>query len=167
MDARTQAWIDQEHARVAETVRRHGWLIRYVGGGLCSRPGCDCPPMDGPAFAYTVGLFGLAHPELLMFGVPPDTAALVLSTLGRRIRAGEGLLPGRMVTVDGWPRRIMPEAVPNPEEITFDANDYYQRPLGYPVPVLQLSYDDAAGRFPWEEGYEAPESQPRPGTFKA
>jgi len=35
------------------------------------------------------------------------------------------------------------------------------------VPVLQLSYDDTAGRFPWEEGYATPEMQPRPGTFRA
>ena len=69
MDVRTQAWIDQEDARLAATVRRHGWMIRYIGGDECSRPGCDCPKSDGPPFAYTVGLFGLAHPELLIFFV--------------------------------------------------------------------------------------------------
>jgi hypothetical protein len=33
--------------------------------------------------------------------------------------------------------------------------------------VLQPSYDDKAGWFPWEPDYAAPEMQPRPGTFRA
>jgi hypothetical protein len=33
--------------------------------------------------------------------------------------------------------------------------------------VLQLTYDDLQGRFPWEPGYAAPYLQPRPGTFGA
>lgn len=41
------------------------------------------------------------------------------------------------------------------------------RPAEHSVPVLQLSYDDIAGRFPWEDGYAAPSMQPRPGTFHA
>ena len=42
------------------------------------------------------------------------------------------------------------------------------RPSEVSVPVLQLTYDDKAGRFPWDVGYaNAPELQPRPGTFQA
>ena len=73
--------------------------ITYVGGDSCSRPGCDCSESDGRPFAYTVGLFGLGHSELLIFGVPPGTAAVVLNSLGERIRAGENLLPGLELTV--------------------------------------------------------------------
>jgi hypothetical protein len=167
MDVGTQAWIDQEDAHVAATVRRHGWLIRYVGGDTCSRPGCDCPQSDDPPFAYTVGLFGLAHAELLIFGVPPETASAVLNDLGERVRSGEALMPGDLITLDAWPRRIIPEPVPNPGEIVFGANRYYQRPDEFSVQVLQLTYDDTEGRFPWEDGHAAPEMQPRPGAFKA
>ena len=39
---------------------------------------------EGPAFAYTVGLFGLGHPELLIFGVYPEDALAVLNDLHRR-----------------------------------------------------------------------------------
>jgi len=167
MDARTQAWIDQEDARITEMVRNHGWAIQYVGGDSCSRSGCDCPTSDDSPFAYTIGLFGLAHPELLILGVDPGTAAGVLNDLGSRIRKGETLLSGRLITFQSWPHRIIPEEVPNPEEILLGANAFYQRPPGFPVPALQLSYDDVAGRFPWEEGYSHPEMQPRPGTFTA
>lgn len=159
-----QAWLDQEDARTAAMVRRHGWYIEYV---------CSCEVFgktggyEGPPFAYTVGLFGLHHPELLILGVPQRTASGVLNALGNRIRSGDNLLPGQVLTFEEWPHRIIPEPVPNPGEIVFGANRYYGRPDPDSVPVLLLSYDDQAGRFPWEAGYAAPEMQPRPGTFRA
>jgi transketolase len=117
-DYRTQAWLDQVDANITAIVRRYGWYIEYVGGGGCDRPGCDGgADDDGPPFAYTVGLFGLHHPELLIFGVPPGTAAGVLNDLGERVRSGTTLLPGQLIEFDTWPHRIIPEDVPNPGEI--------------------------------------------------
>ncbi len=167
MDAQTQAWIDQEDEHRAAVIRRHGWFIRYIGGDECSRPACDCPKSEDPPFAYSIGLFGLAHPELLIFGVPPGTAAGVINDLGEGVRSGESLLPGHLVKFDTWPHQIIPETVPNPGDIVFSANRYYRRPDEFSVPVLQLTYDDEEGRFPWDNGYVAPEMQPRPGTFTA
>jgi hypothetical protein len=164
MNLATQAWLDQEDAHTTAMIRKHGLYITYVGP--CG-PSCHGGEENGPPFAYTVGLFGLHHPELLILGAPPETAAGVLNDLGRRVKSGENLLPGDMVTFDQWPHRIIPEVVPNPGEIVFVANRYYARPDEFSVPVLQLSYDDEAGRFPWEPGYAAPDMQPRPGTFRA
>lgn len=96
------------------------------------------------------------------------TAIGVLNDLGARIKAGAELLTGQLVEFDAWPHRIVCEQVPNPGEIVFTANRHYQRPAEVSVPVLQLTYDDKAGRFPWDPGYQnAPEIQPRPGTFTA
>lgn len=162
-----QAWIDQEQAHIVEMIRRTGWAIQYVGGDTCSRPGCDSPPDEQPPFAYTIGLFGLGHPELLIIGVDPATAQGVLNTLALRMRQGEVLMPGLIITFEDWPHRIIPEVVPNPGEIVLGANSFYQRPPEHSVPVLQLTYDDTEGRFPWDQGYIAPELQPRPGTFAA
>lgn len=167
MNARTQAWLDQEDARIKEVVRRFGWAIEYIGGGCCSFPGCDGGDDEGPPFAYTVGLFGLGHPELLAFGLGPDTALTLLNHLGEQIRGGEPLIPGMVICFDEWTHRVIPEEVPNPGEIVFSANRFYGRPDFASVPVLQLSYDDSSGRFPWEDGYSAPVMQPRPGTFRA
>jgi hypothetical protein len=167
MDARTQAWLDQEDARIAAVIRKWGWAITYVGGSDCGRPGCDEPPGDGPPFAYTTGLFGLGHPELLVFGLNPHDAAGLINSLGDRIKEGEALLPGMEITVGEWPHKVIPEQVPNPGEIVFEANRFYQRPSQASVPVLQLSYDDDGGRFPWDEGFSQPGMQPRPGTFRA
>lgn len=167
MDPRTQAWLDQEDARIAAVIREHGWAITYVGGDCCSYPGCEAPPSDGPPFAYTTGLFGLGHPELLVFGLSPHDALGLLNTLGDRIRKGEALLPGMMIEVGEWAHRVILEEVPNPGEIVFEANRFYQRPSEASVPVLQLTYDDDQGRFPWDAGFEDLDSQPRPGTFAA
>ena len=162
-----QAWIDQEQAHIVEMIRRTGWAIQYVGGDTCSRPGCDSPPDEQPPFAYTIGLFGMGHPELLIIGVDPATAQGVLNTLALWMRQGEVLMPGLIITFEDWPHRIIPEVVPNPGEIVLGANSFYQRPPEHSVPVLQLTYDDTEGRFPWDQGYIAPEMQPRPGTFAA
>jgi len=66
MDAATLAWLDQEDAHIGAIIRRYGWFIQYVGGAeLCTLPGCCCSEDEDPVpFAYTVGLFGLNHPEL-------------------------------------------------------------------------------------------------------
>lgn len=163
----TQAWVDQYDAHVANTIRRFGTFIQYVGGeGECSCGGCEDVEDDSPSFAYTVGLFGLGHPELLIFGVDSHTAAHLLNELSRRIRGGENLVAGQMIEVDGFPSQIVPEEVPNPGDIVFTANDFYRRPDTASVPVLQLSYDQA-GLFPWDSGFADPGRQPRPGTFTA
>ena len=162
------AWLDQEDAHIKSVIRRHGWFIEYVGGGECTAGCCAAEERDlGPPFAYTVGLFGLGHPELLVFGVSPGTAGGVLNELGGRVKAGADFVAGQLVTFPRWSHRAVLEQVPNPGEILFAANRYYQRPPEFSVPALQVSYDDTAGRFPWEPGYAAPGMQPRPGTFRA
>ena len=159
----TDAWLDQQDAETTAMIRRHRWIVTYVGEG-CTCPGCAILG-DGPAFAYTVGMFGLGHPELLVFSVGTHDAGYLLNALGNRIVEGEALMSGIGVTVDGF-GTIVPEAVPNPGQIVFEANRFYDRPDDSSVPVLQLTYPDAAGRFPWDAGYAGP-PQPRPGTFRA
>jgi hypothetical protein len=167
MDLRDQAFFDQMDANMTAQVRRFGWSVQYIGGDLCAVPWCNCVKEGRPAFAYTVGLFGLDHPELLVFGVDVDTAFNLLNHLGEQVRAGADLMPGQMLTFAEWPHRVVPERVPNPGEIVFRANDYYRRHDEDSVPLLQLTYDDVDGRFPWDDGYAAPGLQPRPGTFIA
>ncbi|MDQ1681432.1 MAG: hypothetical protein QOI42_2291 [Frankiaceae bacterium] len=156
MDAAIEAWLDQQDAHVADNIRRFGWHIEFVYGEEDD---------DETSFAYTVGLFGLKHPELLIFGVSPHTAALVLNELGDRVRAGRDLMPGEVVGFrDG--RRVTVEELPNPAEILFTANRHYQRPDCASVTAYQLTWDDHTGLFPWDAGYSLPSwLQPRPGTF--
>lgn len=175
-DPSIQAWLDQEDKHTADTIRKHGVYIQYVGGDRCSC--CDSVgPAPGagedderrqPPFAYTVGLFGIGHPELAVVGVDPGTAAAVLNDVSARVHAGSDLVPGEVLAFDGWTHRVTVETVPNPGEIVFAANRFYQRPDAYSVPLLQLTYDDRRGRFPWDDGYANPAGvQPRPGEWRA
>ena len=161
------AWLDQEDAAVRTHVRERGVHLTYVSGDGCSAPGCSGGSGDaGPSFGYSTGLFDLRHPELLVFGVGPETAFGLLNTLAARVQAGERLAAGALLTFEQWDSRVVVEKVPNPGDIVYTANRFYRRRASKSVPVLQLSYDDDAGRFPWEPGYAGPE-QPRPGTFRA
>ena len=166
-DGDNLAWLDQADARVTECVRTYGVYIQYVGGGRCAAPGCSSADDGQPPFAYTVGLFGLNHPELVTVGLSIETSAGVLNDVARRVMDGQNLIPGALLTFEEWPHSVVPEILPNPGAILFTANRYYQRPDEASVPALQLSYDDKAGRFPWEDGYAAPDMQPRPGRWSA
>lgn len=158
-DPAIQAWLDQEDERTAQVIRTHGTSIQYVGGDDRRRQ---------PPFAYTVGLFGIGHAELLVVGVNPGTANGLLNEVAGRIRSGGAILPGELLVFDDWAHRVVVEQVPNPGEIAFAANRFYRRPDEHSVPLLQLTYDDKHGRFPWDDGYENPAwVQPRPGDFRA
>jgi hypothetical protein len=179
IDPATRAWLDQDDRRTADVIRKHGVAITCVGVGDCA----DCPACRaglprggtresdtgaGTPFAYTVGLFGIGHPELLVLGLDPTTSALVLNDAAGRVRAGRDLTIGQLLTFPRWRRRVIVEHVPNPGEIAFAANRFYRRPPEHSVELLQLSYTDVNGHFPGEPGYSLALSvQPRPGTFRA
>lgn len=128
------------------------------------------PPADAtpsPSFAYTVGLYGVGHPELLIFGLNQRDTSQVLNSITHEVMSGNDLTIGEIVDIGGW-RQLLVEQVPNPGEILLGANDYYNRPREYPVPAVQLTWADDAGRFPWDVDYALPDwMQPRPGTFRA
>ncbi|HEX7099363.1 MAG TPA: DUF4262 domain-containing protein [Acidimicrobiia bacterium] len=168
-EASLQAWLDQQDARTVQIIRQYGWMVQYVNGGECGVSGCDQHhDPDVPAFAYTVGMFGLGHPEFLVFDLDPGVSAHLLNLLGERVREGEDFIPGTTVEVDlGKPVNLVFEEVPNPGEIVFSANRFYQRPPQVSVPVIQITYPDDQGRYPWDEGYDHTFRQPRPGEFRA
>jgi Domain of unknown function (DUF4262) len=153
---------------LAWPIRRIGFCRRLLLASLSNRLWrCDGGDPSGQRFAYTVGLFGLGHPELLIFGVAPGAASGVLNELCSRVRNGQDFVPGQLLTFEGFQLRIIVEPVPNPGQIVLAANRHCQRPPEASVPVYQLTYDDPAGRFPWEADYAGPEVQPRPGRFRA
>lgn len=162
------AWLDQDDARTADTIRRHGVCLQLVGMGTCSVPGCGCTAESKKPFAYTIGLFGIAHPELVVVGLGMPTVSTVLNTAARLVLDGARLSPGEALTLPCWDRRILLEEVPNPGDIAFGANRHYQRPAEASVPLLQLTYSDARGRFPWDSRYSGSRRrQPRPGEWDA
>jgi uncharacterized protein DUF4262 len=158
-DPQTIAWLDQEDARLADVIRTHGWAVQYVGEGEGT---------DEPAFGYTVGLFGLGHPELVVVGLEHELACGVLNTVGEMVRDGRNLVPGEFLTDGDGAAALVVEVLPNPGEVLFSANRFYSRPEEFSVPAYQLTWALDGGVWPWDADYPGgPERQPRPGRWRA
>lgn len=158
-DVRVAPWLDQEDRRVSQNIRTHGCSIEYVFP-------CEGDEVPTP-FCYTIGLSGLGHPELLVFGLDYPSAAGLLNHVFALVAAGRDLVPGELLTFEGHDETYLIEDVPNPGEIIFAANRYYGRPALASVPAFQLTWS-VNGTFPWDEHYPyPPHSQPRPGDFSA
>jgi Domain of unknown function (DUF4262) len=158
-DPQTTAWLDQEDAHLAQVIRAHRWAVQYVGEG--KEPG-------EPAFGYTIGLFGLGHPELVVVGLGADTTHGILGRVAGMVADGRDLVLGELLQWPDWGGRLVVEELPNPGEVVLGANRFYQRPAEYSVPAYQLTWAHADGTFPWDEDYPCGlECQPRPGTWQA
>jgi hypothetical protein len=158
-DPQTIAWLDQEDTRLAHTVRTHRVAVQYVMRG---------DEFDEPPFSYTVGLFGVGHPELVAVGLDHETACGLLNKVADMVLEGRDLVPGEVIADDGGVEILTVETLPNPAEVLFTANRFYQRPDEFSVPAYQLTWALDGGIFPWDPRYPCqPECQPRPGTWRA
>ena len=128
-----------------EIISQHGWAVIKIAA-----------EDNSPPFAYSIGLHRtFHHPEIIVLGLPPDTAHQLVNDVGETVRRGEVIRAGE--TSDGFLegytctfRRVPPSQYPA----------YLGRGLKYyapeAFPVLQLVYPDRQGRWPWQEGV-APE----------
>jgi hypothetical protein len=159
-DPQTIAWLDQEDANLAQLVRAHRWAVQYVGPG--DEPG-------EPPFGYTVGLFGLGHPELVLVGLGATTTHSILGRAASIVADGSDMVAGQLLTWPDWADlRLVVEELPNPGEVVLVANRFYERPAEYSVPAYQLTWAFPDHCFPWEgEGPDEPDAQPRPGAWRA
>ena len=97
LDPQTTAWLDQEDAHLARVIRQHRWAVQYVGSG---------EEDDEPCFGYTIGLFGLGHPELVLVGLGADTTHGVLQRVAEEVAAGRDLVPGELLGWKDWEGRL-------------------------------------------------------------
>src|SRR4051812_962689 len=97
-DPQTIAWLDQEDARLAQTIRAHRWAVQYVAAG--NEP-------DEPSFGYTIGLFGLGHPELVVVGSGSDNTHGTLNRVAGMVAEGRDLLVGEMLEWPDWGGRLV------------------------------------------------------------
>jgi hypothetical protein len=158
-DPQTIAWLDQEDAHLAQTIRAHRWAVQYVAEGN--------EPTE-PSFGYTVGLFGMGHPELVAVGLDYELACDLLNTVAGLVLDGDNLVPGQVLEDDDGTPVLTVEELPNPGDVLFSANRFYGRPDEFSVPAFQLTWAQDDGLFPWDPGYPRESVvQPRPGTWQA
>ena len=125
---------------VLSNVERFGWHCMSVA----PRSG-----HDGETFSYTVGLsksFGSS--ELILFGLPSDTAHSIFSIFVDRLREGDP------ISLEAPPDVLIKDhscvffAVPRERY-----NDYVYSALWFyaelSFPLHQIVYPDREGRFPW------------------
>ena len=123
-------------------INQYGLMVQWVSAGE-----------DAPAFAYTVGLAKLDHPELIIFGLSPQTAQGVLNSMGLAVVAKTRRWgPGRSDDVFGGAVPALLVEVRDSADYLLAANSMFAIPGQGPVPALQVLYPDAAGLWPWQEG---------------
>lgn len=140
---------DEHVQRIDLLVREHGVAIQLVGAG------------DGePSFGYTVGLFLMPHPELILFGLPPDLTKLLLNDLAFSVlRGGMGYDEGDLVHHLLRDHAVLLGPVADPFEhlgVAF-ATARRRAQATSEVRALQVHLPDPAGLFVGDEGYAGPE----------
>jgi hypothetical protein len=126
-----------------------------------------CRSNDWPPFAYTIGLWGIGHPELVLFGLDHDKGSGLLHLIGEEVRDSRKVIDdGDEFCLGDWAFQAF--LLPNPGEVVLRANAYYKRKPQRSVPALQLVYPDVHGVWPWEpDCHLFPGQQPMPGEFAA
>jgi hypothetical protein len=136
---------DDSDRKLLSDIEKYGWHVVFV----TEEPAT-------PQFAFTVGLhYRYSHPEILVMGLKQATAHSLLHSLVEKIKQGEKLESGSLVTdIASFPLALVPIHI-----------DHYREHLGYgmwfyrslraPFPALQLVWPDRAGLFPWQNGYDA------------
>lgn len=122
-------------------IEEFGWAVRHVGAGDAGEA----------AFSYTVGLTAMSHPEIVVTGLPFQSAHAFLNDIGRRVSAGEHFAPG-----------LSTEELTGPDApvVFIRADDVsgltaVERVYGA-VDALQMVWPDSTGQLPWAEGWRNP-----------
>lgn len=142
------AALAERLAPARANVERHGWHLQMVVGDPVHQP-----------WAYTIGLWtSFGHPELSMFGVDPNQAAVLLNLMGERVLRGERFEPGR-----AYGRVLAEQDVRVAGVLPAWYAPYFGLAIDWYLdefPMLQVVLPDRAGRFPDDPGSELRRAQP-------
>jgi hypothetical protein len=141
---------DEALFRIQWAIERHGFFIQYVLGDP-----------ERPPWAYTIGFLEHDHPEAVVIGLDPESAAGLLHELHRRILAGDRPVVGRWEAHEyrGLPFRLVP--IP-PDQWLADSDlllgcvDYYygvRREFPSEPRAVQLVWADDDRHLPWDDGF--------------
>lgn len=115
----------------------------------------------GPPYTYSVGLEkSYGHPELIIFGLDGEPSDYILNKLIEKIKAGKPIPTAdgqiHLVTDIGpLPFAVRPAQHSNVIEYVHEARRYYaSEQSAANIRYLQIVWPDAAGIFPWEEGFD-------------
>ena len=124
-DSTMQEWMELIYAAVQE----HGWVVQFVS--------------DRTPFAYTIGLHPRGLPELLVTGMPPERARLVLDSVAQYLVKGGRPVPGERMLIGGELLLNFVQVQHPDAHLKFAVNIYG------PLRALQLVWPDQQGHRPW------------------
>jgi hypothetical protein len=124
-DSTMQEWMELIYAAVQE----NGWIVQYV--------------TDRTPFAYTIGLHERGLPELLVTGMPPHRARLVLNSVAEYLVNGGRPVPGERMLIGG---ELLLDFVQVQHP---DAHLKFAVSIYGPLQALQLVWPDEQGHRPW------------------
>jgi hypothetical protein len=139
-----ESTFDDRDRTVMANIAKHGWHVVQIP---------DDPQSSG--WVFSVGMWHtLGSPELAVFGMAANDAAHLINHIGEHVRSGQSVGPDVVfddVLEDGRP-------------VTFRRADssWYRPMFGYatwfarrpPLPVAQVVWGDAQGRFLWDDGID-------------
>ena len=109
-----------------------------------------------PAFAFSIGLYlNYRHPKLIIFGLPSDDAQAVINHVRDHVSDGRKFADGDICDDLFTDCKICFWQVPfeSYREYLGIARWFYGK-SGLVFPCLQMIWQDANQRFPWEQGCE-------------
>jgi hypothetical protein len=131
--------VDSLDRKVRREVEQYGWHVLNV-----------IPEGEHAPHSYSIGLFAtFKHPEIVIIGLPADTAHRFINNIAEEIKDGgtfaadsrhDHLMEGYDVAFV----RVEDAAYP---EYFGRAIEYYG---GVAFPVLQMVWPDRNGQFPWQ-----------------
>jgi hypothetical protein len=114
---------------------------------------CHDEDDEGPAFAYSIGLFkSFGHPEVIVFGLDVDLMHRMINLIGEEVRQGRRFADGDSASgiLEGYDVRFLNVASRHYYEHFGYARWFYN---GDDFPVLQCHWPDKKGRFPTDPGF--------------
>jgi hypothetical protein len=120
-----QEWMELIYA----AVQANGWVVQFVS--------------DRTPFAYTIGLHPRGLPELLVTGMPPERAKLVLDSVAQYLVEGGRPVPGERMLIGG---ELLLDFVQVQHP---DAHLKFAVSIYGPLQALQLVWPDDQGHRPW------------------
>jgi len=142
----------------ASVIAAHGFALFSVGYGRCSVPGC-CSPTSKHSWTYTVGLVEFGHPEIVLLGLDPESAAHGINWVGKQARLGRPLTVDAPALLDDVGIKLVDVPLEwlwtDLSRMAMWFDHYASHPTMRLPDVRQLVWADTAGKFPDDPSCDA------------
>lgn len=136
--------IEEYKKQLEAIIRKHGFVVQHIGA--------DYEKML-PPYSYTIGLADDGLPELCVFGIPGESAQVIVNELARRLKK-EGSLPTDQPlneVLEGF--KCVLHALTH-EQLAPYLLGAVTRQHPRPIHGIQIIWPDPSGTFPWEAGFD-------------